>query len=73
MTPPAGAVRAAEGLTQHRNLVLLGEGHGQLATGCVPKLMAAFLDDPKPQALDADCLKIHRPAPFFVTLTGPPP
>jgi pimeloyl-ACP methyl ester carboxylesterase len=73
VTPPAGAVRAAEGLTQHRNLVLLGEGHGQLATGCVPQLIAAFLDDPKPQALNADCLRVHRPAPFFVTLTGPPP
>jgi hypothetical protein len=39
----------------------------------VPKLMAAFLDNPVPQALDASCLKRHRPAPFFVGLTGPSP
>jgi pimeloyl-ACP methyl ester carboxylesterase len=73
VTPPDDAARAARGLTQHRNLVLPGEGHGQLATGCVPKLMAQFLDDASPQTLDATCLGSHRPAPFFVSSTGPPP
>jgi pimeloyl-ACP methyl ester carboxylesterase len=73
VTPPAAALRAAQGLTQHRSLVLSGEGHGQLATGCVPQLMALFFDDPKPALLDASCLQAQRPPPFFVTLTGPPP
>ena len=73
VTPPADAERAAQGLAHHRNLVLGGEGHGQLATGCVPKLMAQFLDDANPQMLDASCLELHRPAPFFVGLTGPSP
>jgi hypothetical protein len=53
--------------------VLPGEGHGQLATGCVPKLMAEFLDEARPEALDATCLGSHRPAPFFVSSTGPAP
>jgi hypothetical protein len=35
--------------------------------------MAAFLDDPDPETLDSGCLKQHRPAPFFVGLTGPSP
>ncbi len=73
VTPPADAVRAAQGLTRHRNLVLEGEGHGQVATGCVPQLMAEFLDHPVPESLDAACLERHRPAPFFVGLTGPSP
>jgi len=73
VTPPEDAVRAARGLERHRLLVLDGEGHGQVATACVPKLMAAFLDNPDPQALDAACLAAHRPAPFFVGLTGPAP
>jgi pimeloyl-ACP methyl ester carboxylesterase len=73
VTPPADAERAARGLTHHRELVLPGEGHGQLATGCVPKLIAEFLDDPAPAALDAVCLGSHRPAPFFVSFTGPAP
>ena len=73
VTPPADAERAAAGLSHHRHLVLRGEGHGQLATGCIPTLMAQFLDDLRPEILDASCLERHRPAPFFVGLTGPAP
>ncbi len=73
VTPPADAARAARGLAQHRSLVLRGEGHGQLATGCIPSLMARFLDDVRPQALDATCLEQHRAADFFVGLSGPSP
>jgi pimeloyl-ACP methyl ester carboxylesterase len=73
VTPPADAERAALGLAHHRHLILSGEGHGQVATGCVPRLMAEFLDSDNPAALDASCLRRHGPAPFFVSLTGPAP
>ena len=73
VTPPADAERAAAGLAHHRQLVLPGEGHGQLATGCIPKLMAQFLDGVTLEALDTGCLARHVPAPFFVGLAGPAP
>ena len=73
VTPPADAERLARGLTHYRHLIVPGEGHGQLVTGCVPKLMADFLDGAEPAALDASCLQRHHPAPFFVGLTGPSP
>jgi pimeloyl-ACP methyl ester carboxylesterase len=73
VTPPEDAVRAAMQLKHHRILVLQGEGHGQIATGCVPKLAAQFLDHPDAATLDAGCLDRHRPAPFFIGLTGPSP
>jgi pimeloyl-ACP methyl ester carboxylesterase len=73
VTPPRDAERLAQGLKRHRHLVLKGEGHGQVATGCVPQLMAAFLDTADPQALDATCLERRGPAPFFVGLSGPAP
>ncbi len=73
VTPPADAERLAQGLGRYRHLVLPGEGHGQLATGCVPKLMAEFLDAADPLALDAACLERHHPAPFFVGMSGPAP
>jgi pimeloyl-ACP methyl ester carboxylesterase len=73
VTPPADAERAARGLARHRHLILSGEGHGQVATGCVPKLMAEFLDAAAPETLDAACLVRHSPAPFFVSMTGPAP
>ncbi len=73
VTPPADAERVATGLTHHRHLILKGEGHGQLGTGCVPKLMADFLDSAAPEALDAACLEQHSPEPFFLSMTGPAP
>ncbi len=73
VTPPADAERAARGLTHHRLIVLSGEGHGQVATACVPRLMADFLDSASPESLDAGCLERHRSAPFFVNTTGPAP
>jgi pimeloyl-ACP methyl ester carboxylesterase len=73
VTPPEDAERAAVGLARHVHLILSGEGHGQVTTGCVPKLMAEFLDAAAPTMLDASCLQRHRPTPFFVNMTGPAP
>jgi pimeloyl-ACP methyl ester carboxylesterase len=73
VTPPIDAERAAEGLTRHRHLILKGEGHGQLATGCMPIVAADFLDNTAPDKLDASCLDRHAPEPFFLSMTGPAP
>jgi pimeloyl-ACP methyl ester carboxylesterase len=73
VTPPAAAERAARGLARHLHLILSGEGHGQVATGCIPRLMAEFLDAATPEKLDPSCLQRHRPPPFFVSMTGPAP
>jgi len=73
VTPPLDAERAAAGLTHHRHLILKGEGHGQLPTGCVPIIAADFLDEAAPDKLDASCLDRHTPEPFFLSMTGPAP
>jgi pimeloyl-ACP methyl ester carboxylesterase len=73
VTAPAAAEHAARYLSRHRHLILSGEGHGQLGTSCVPRLMAEFLDDPRAAALDAACLNEHRPAAFFLGVSGPAP
>jgi pimeloyl-ACP methyl ester carboxylesterase len=73
VTPPGDAERLARGLSRQRHLVLAGEGHGQLATACIPQLMAEFLNHPDPAGLDASCLAGHHAAPFFVALSGPAP
>jgi pimeloyl-ACP methyl ester carboxylesterase len=73
VTPPVDAERAAAGLTRHRHLILKGEGHGQLATGCMPNVTADFLDNLAPDKLDATCLDRHTPEPFFLSMTGPAP
>lgn len=73
VTPPADAERAALKLTRHRHLILPGEGHGQLGTGCMPRITAEFLDTAAPDKLDASCLKEHTSEPFFISMTGPAP
>jgi pimeloyl-ACP methyl ester carboxylesterase len=73
VTPPADAERAAVGLTRHRHLILKGEGHGQLATGCMPRLMAEFLETAALDKLEVSCLEQHKPEPFFLSMTGPAP
>jgi pimeloyl-ACP methyl ester carboxylesterase len=73
VTPPVDAERAASGLTRHRHLILKGEGHGQLTTGCMPIIAADFLDNAAPDKLDVSCLDRHTPEPFFLSMTGPAP
>ena len=73
VTPPRDAERLAAGLTHHRILLQSGEGHGQLGTGCMPRVMAAFLDAASTDKLDAGCLERHTVEPFFISMTGPSP
>ena len=42
VTPPADAERLARGLARYRHLVVPGEGHGQIVTGCVPQADGRF-------------------------------
>jgi pimeloyl-ACP methyl ester carboxylesterase len=74
ITPPAYAERVKnEGLGNSVHLVGRGQGHGLVGVGCVPRLLRAFLENPTPTALDANCLKLEPPTPFFLTLLGPAP
>jgi len=72
ITPPEYAARAAAKLAHATQLVGADQGHGQIAVGCVPRLLRAFLEHPD-QPVDAACLKIEPPTPFFLSLLGPGP
>jgi pimeloyl-ACP methyl ester carboxylesterase len=73
VTPPSNAVTAMTGLRRARHLVIEGEGHGQVGVTCMDRVLAAFIRDADPAALDATCLKRARPAPFFTGPSGPAP
>ncbi len=74
ITPPAYAEQVkAEGLANSVHLVGRGQGHGLAGVGCVPRLMRTFLEQPSPSELDASCLQIEPPTPFFLSLLGPAP
>ena len=73
ITPPAYADQAASGLANAVQVVGRGQGHGMLMVGCVPRLMAKFVETAEPGSLDLDCVERIRPFPLFTSRMGPAP
>lgn len=73
ITPPADAAHAAKTLSNSLSLTVPGQGHGNAFRGCVPRLMAEFIDAASAKRLDTSCIKDIKPFPFFVDFTGPAP
>jgi len=73
VTPPEYAAQVAAGLSNSRHIVVPGFGHGVVGLGCMPSLVAEFVRATDPAALDAACLDVLQPPPFFVSFTGPTP
>ncbi|HZH43027.1 MAG TPA: alpha/beta hydrolase [Lysobacter sp.] len=70
VTPPRYGEQVLKGLPNGRHLVLRGRGHGSFAVGCVPKLLAQFLERADARALDAGCLDTLRYVPPFTSFNG---
>ncbi len=73
VTPPAYAETVAATLPNSRHLVVPGYGHGVIAVGCMPRVVAQFIRDGSADALDTACLDELEPPPFFVDFAGPQP
>lgn len=73
VTPPAYAERARASLSNSLHIVLEGQGHGQLAVGCVPRLMSEFIAAGTAEGLQTACAQDAAPAPFFTSFAGPTP
>ncbi|HET7755189.1 MAG TPA: alpha/beta hydrolase [Anaeromyxobacteraceae bacterium] len=72
-TPPSWGELALRGLPRGRHVVLRGHGHGSLVRGCVPQLVARFIETADAGSLDVSCVDRIAPAPPFLDLTGPSP
>jgi pimeloyl-ACP methyl ester carboxylesterase len=73
VTPERYAGQIAKRLTKGKHVIAAGQGHGQLATGCIPKLTAEFIDAASATGLDEDCVRSIRPAPFMLSRSAPAP
>lgn len=73
ITPPAYAQRAAADYPNSLHLVARGQGHGVVARGCIPALVADFIDTATIESLETSCLDRLQADAFFVDLLGPPP
>jgi len=70
VTPPAYGQAVADRLPAGRHLVARGRGHGTLSAGCMPGLLARFLDTTDAAALDASCLDTLTPVLPFTSFNG---
>ncbi len=73
VTPPAYGARAAAGFSDHLHVVVKGQGHGQAAIGCAPRVIARFLDAGTARGLDVACLEAATAPPFVLDPSGPAP
>ncbi|MBB6092944.1 pimeloyl-ACP methyl ester carboxylesterase [Povalibacter uvarum] len=72
VTPAEYGQRALASYPNGRHLVLAGQGHGQFATGCMPRVLAAFVRGGT-TAVETKCLDGVKPAPFMLSFTGAGP
>ncbi|MGY3266404.1 pimeloyl-ACP methyl ester carboxylesterase [Lysobacter sp. HA35] len=70
VTPPEYAERVAKTLPNSKTVVLKGQGHGQMGTGCMPKLIGKLIETANAKALDTKCLETVAPVPPFTSFNG---
>jgi pimeloyl-ACP methyl ester carboxylesterase len=65
VTPPRYGDAAIATLPNGRHLVLPGQGHSVLGSGCTPKLFAQFIESADAKSLDDSCLARLSATPPF--------
>jgi len=70
VTPPRYGDTAIAQLNNARHLVLKGQGHTVIGSGCMPTLFAQFIESTDASALNASCLDRLAPLPPGTGLYG---
>ncbi|MGN6512529.1 MAG: alpha/beta fold hydrolase [Lysobacteraceae bacterium] len=70
VTPPRYGKEVVATLPNARLFVVRGQGHNVIGAGCMPKLVAQFLDTRDAKALDARCLDTLPYTPPFTSFNG---
>lgn len=73
ITPPRFADMAAVDMSNSWHLVGADQGHGLAGVGCMPRVLAEFVENASLTDGAADCLEDAFVMPFFVDFTGPAP
>jgi len=73
ITPPAYATRAAGGLKRAWLLSGRHQGHGQFSVGCMPDVLAGFVEHRELEEGAAECFSDSFVMPFFLSFSGPSP
>jgi pimeloyl-ACP methyl ester carboxylesterase len=70
VTPPRYGEQVLATFPNGRHLVARGRGHNVMVAGCVPRLMARFIDAADAAALDVSCLDQLTYTPPFTGAYG---
>ena len=70
VTPPRYGEEVVRHLSNARMLIARGQGHNVIGAGCMPKLVARFLDTRDARGLDAECLSTLPYTPPFTSFNG---
>lgn len=73
ITPPVRGEQMAQHFPQHRHVIVPAAAHNTSFSGCVPELIAAFLEQGSGEALDASCVDRATWPPFVVGQAGSRP
>ncbi len=73
VTPPANAELVLKNLPNGRHLIAKGQGHNVIMRGCLPRLVAKFVDTLDAKKLDTACVDTLGPVPAFLDFNGAAP
>lgn len=73
VTPPDNAAHVSRTLPNSLHLVAPGQGHGVIFRGCIYRIATDFVENGTINGLDTACIQDLKPAPFFLSYTGPRP
>lgn len=70
VTPPRYAEQVLKGLPNGHHIVARGQGHGTLNAGCMPRVVAQYIETADAKAVDAGCLDALSHVPAFTSFNG---
>jgi hypothetical protein len=73
ITPPAYAEHAMQKMSNSKHIIVEGQGHIQMGTGCMPTIIAKFVEAASFEGIETECMKKIKPEPFFIDFNGPKP
>ncbi len=73
VTPPDNVEQLLAASEQARHIVNAGQGHMQMPLGCMPQVVAQFIETLDTDKVIHPCLDRLRAPPFFIDANGPQP
>jgi len=73
VTPARYGAEIVAALPRARQLIAPGQGHAVIGTGCMPRLVSAFVQELDPARLDDACLQSLGDTPAFLDINGAAP